>query len=101
MGYPVYRELYPDSALLRAAEPHPFESMMESGVSEQVALGMVSAEEIQAVRPPLPPIPNPDAVRPPELTIYDRAHPTQHRGLPQVGGRTSQRLWPDWAGLTS
>lgn len=47
----------------------PFEMRGESAVSETMALAAIPREAIQMLRPPLPPIPSPDIMAMPPLTI--------------------------------
>jgi hypothetical protein len=71
MGLPVPREAYPPNLLEQAAQPHPFESLKEGAIGEQIALGMIPATVVAAIRPPLPPIPDPNLLSMPPLTIFD------------------------------
>lgn len=49
----------------------PFEPRGESAVSEQIALAMIPAEQIMAIRPPLPAVPNPNVPKLPPPTISE------------------------------
>ena len=56
----------------------PFQSKEDFAVSESLALANIPYAEVLAVRPNLPPVPNPDLVHMPPITIAD----VLGRGLP-------------------
>lgn len=57
--------------------PGAFEPRGESAVSDQIALAMLPADRIAAIRPPLPPIP------PPDLPKFDPPTVTDIVGVPR------------------
>lgn len=102
MGLPVSRDIYTDSALARAVEPHPFESLKEGAMGEQMALGLIPADVVAAVRPPLPPVPDPNLRAMPPLSIYD-IFQVPLRSWAQTGPRgtpTNRKTedFPKWEG---